>query len=542
VIDLLELDGEQRVQLAEDERRRLTVRSGPARETVVDRLGAFELRSLRLRPAAGGEGLRVALGAGPWRPLAPGWGRVAHVAPRTIWQPREPRRVDAGDAAGRLHVYPPAPSLPAGPAWELPPLPADSFWSLPLLVVHDPERRVERELEALAARSWPSLRKSDWFRADSPADLWDALVDGAVFDPRPCTGSPRRFRCQQCALAWWSYLWTVGADDSALCRMLASAVAWTVRAQLEEPGGWRHGLWRDPPETHLRFYVDGVNLLLGEAGRSGQAAWRDAAERALRGALERFHDELADGSLWFLHDSLEADGEPTAAAPPALGQAAGNTLCLNTHLQALAALRRLDAPWAGEAYARGLRALRRLLELRSAPRLYRLLDAWLPAVFESRGRPGLRARALRGLFLRLLSGPYWWLRRRHPRLVHPGGFIERDMASTMLADPYHVLNLKDLLVLYALDPQPWLEPGIRAGVGFLRRLDLRRGLDRSLMFVEAVEVLRQYGRLFEAGATAEADRAAATVRAVTGGASLDDAFWNGGGPGLAAGRPVSAPA
>ena len=68
------------------------------------------------------------------------------------------------------------------------------------------------------------------------------------------------------------------------------------------------------------------------------------------------------------------------------------------------------------------------------------------------------------------------------------------MAASMLADNYHVLNVKDLLVLYTLDPRPWLEPSIRAGVGFLRRLDLQRGLARSPMFLEAVEVLRQYGR------------------------------------------------
>ena len=131
--------------------------------------------------------------------------------------------------------------------------------------------------------------------------------------------------------------------------------------------------------------------------------------------------------------------------------------------------------------------------------------------------------------MRLLQRPYWWLRRNHPRFVHPNGFIERDMASAMLADHYHVLNLKDLLVLYALDPRPWLEPSIRAGVGFLRGLDLQRGLARSPMFLEAVEVFRQYGQLFEAGAADEADRAAETVRTATGGASLDDAFWSGVG-------------
>ena len=413
----------------------------------------------------------------------------------------------------------------------------------------DPDRHWHAELERASAREWPLLLKSEWFHASSPADLWDALVDGAILDPRPCAWSQRRFRCQQCALAWWSYLELASlAGASPLWRALAREVAWTVRAQLEEPAGWHHGFWRREPETHMRFFVDGVNLLLCEAGgdRDSESSWLAAADRAMRTAVARFSDELPDGSLWLLHDSLEAEAEAPPQPAPRLGQAGGNVLCLNTHLQALAALARLarmqrgaESPWAVGVYERGMAALQRMLELGSAPALYASLDRFLPSVLESRGRDGLGARATRALFLGLLRRPYWWLRRSYPRFVHPNGFIERDMASAMLADNYHVLNVKDLLVLYALDPRPWLEPSIRAGVGFLRRLDLQRGLARSPMFLESVEVFRQYARLFEAGATAEADRAAETVRATTGGASLDDTFWNGVGLERAIG-PLSA--
>lgn len=562
MIDLLDLEGERRVLLAEDDRQRALLRASEAVEVVVDRLDAdgVEHRNLRLRPRGGT--LHVSLAASSCTRLPTGWGVLAHTTtgalPRTLWLPREPRSVLGGDPAGRLGIEPvdavPRRHLSAtGLGWELAELGPDSWWSLPLLVMDDPDRSLHSELERASARQWPALLKSDWFHAASPAGLWDALVDGAIFDPRPCAWSPRRVRCQQCALAWWSYLDLASLDfasrpgDSPLWRSLARVVAWSVRVQLEEPQGWCHGLWREEPETHVRFLVDGVNLLLCEASASGESAWLAAAERAMRDVVARFSDELPGDGLWLLHDSIEAEAETPPEAAPRLGQRDGSVLCLNTHLQALAALARLarlqpDAAssWAEGIYERGMTALRQMLELGSAPILYRGLDNFVPSVVESRGRDGLGAWATRALFLRLLRKPYWWLRRSRPRFVHPNGFIERDMASAMLADHYHVLNLKDLLVLYALDPRPWLEPSIRAGVGFLRGLDLESGLARSPMFVEAVEVFRQYGQLFDAGAAREADRAADTVRAATGGASLDDAFWSAVGLERAIGPLLSA--
>jgi hypothetical protein len=175
VNDLLQLDGEHRIQLAEEGRQRLILRSDPAVEAVVDRLPAhgLELRDLRVRPPAGGESLRASLSADACTERAPGWGSVAHVAPRTIWVPREPRRVEAGDSAGRLLLHPPPPSrrAPGDLGWELAPLPPGCFWSPPLVVIHGPEQSAHRELEGLAARSWPRLRKSacGWRRRSTQA-------------------------------------------------------------------------------------------------------------------------------------------------------------------------------------------------------------------------------------------------------------------------------------------------------------------------------------------------------------------------------------
>jgi hypothetical protein len=95
------------------------------------------------------------------------------------------------------------------------------------------------------------------------------------------------------------------------------------------------------------------------------------------------------------------------------------------------------------------------------------------------------------------------------------------MKSSMLADDYHVLNLKDLLVLYSQDPQPWLESVINDGMSFASRLDLTAALERSPLFLEHVDVLKLHHRLFSGGQSQAVDRAARCVLDQCSGHSLD---------------------
>ena len=148
MIDLLDLEGERRVLLAEDDRQRVLLRASDAAEVVVDRLAAdgLKLRNLRLRAPGTA---RLNLAATECRELAPGWGLLAHnskgAVPRTIWIPREPRSVLAGDPAGRLQIEPvdaaPRRHLSAtGVGWELTEVAQDAWWTLPLVVMDDPDR------------------------------------------------------------------------------------------------------------------------------------------------------------------------------------------------------------------------------------------------------------------------------------------------------------------------------------------------------------------------------------------------------------------
>lgn len=400
---------------------------------------------------------------------------------------------------------------------------------IPFVVVTGQRQAFEEELQDLSRMAHPPIIKSEWFVARSPIDLWKHLIDGEVFDPRPSRQGGGRFVCQQCAYAWWSYLqWLHRSTGMGILRVLAREIAWSVRVGLLKHGEWSHGFWCEPPETHMRFVFDGLQLLISEAEVLGEGEWIDDAAKAMGSVIRTRTDTLDGDELWFLHDSLEVDRSASAKGPSVLGSTRGNTLCLNTHVQALTILQRLlsrpdelRSDFLEDAYRRGLDALKRILMLRPAEPLYELIGNCVVPAVTSKLQSGFSSKLIRFLFFRVLRRLYWRARRVYPRIVYPNGFIERDMTSAMLADDYHVLNLKDLLALYEGDPQPWLEPVIQNGVGFLFRLDPKLALKRSPLLIESVDVLRSYDRLFGGGDPQAIDEVERAIQDQYSGHSLD---------------------
>ncbi len=499
-----------------------------------------EFRFLRFRPN-GDPGVRSLIAHFEHvLDLGPSWGYIGRDGSgdglRTIWIPRPPRLVLTRDEVGRSQILAPIESGwrhegIGGISCDLPRTEGGAWWSATGVLFGDSDWSWYHQLEHLSGRVWPHLMKSDWFKTDSPSRLWDSLIDGDIFDPRMSLCGKGRFRCQQCANAWWTYLQIIGKiSGSPLMKLLAREIAWSSRVQFDAPGGWQHGYWYEEPETHVRFFVDGINLLLNEALASGDQTWIVVAERAMDEVQDQYTDSLVNGGLWFLHDSVEAAGQLPRNQPPDLGQSQGNTLCLNTHTQTLIALWRLAevqepgrARKTREQFELGVVALRRLLELDSAPIVYRLLGVFLCPVVESKGHPGLTARFVRIAAFRVFWKVYWWVRRSFPRMVYPNGFIERDMASAMLADDYHVVNLKDLLLLHKACPQPWMDVFIRRGWDFLQRLDLKAALLRSPLFVEVADVHWLVGRLLDRDLESKINETAVLSNEVYEATSLDAA-------------------
>jgi hypothetical protein len=454
-----------------------------------------------------------------------------------VWMPGPPVRF-AVDAQGRALEQAGGPFLPEWSGGDsltcrLQPSPdKPGAFLLGYLVLWDPAL-----LEALRESSRPAplaWRKSEWFAASCPADFWKDFLHGHLFDPRVREPVRKRIRSQQYAFAWWQALELSAREKPsplfrAWQRMLAASVLDDWKS-----GGWKHGFWSEDMETHARFYWDGVRLLLAEHRQGKQAEFLGAAEEAAENGVKIFGELWPSGLRWFLHDTGE-DGRKHQFRSRVLGKSTANALCLNTHVQALCVLRdagrQLPQPnHFQEYYTQGLRALRQVLELDGGSLAYRRLSLFLKA--------DLVAERTRGLLLKLagswgknrkrkLREAYWKLRQKHPRLVHPDGFIERDLTLSFYSDKYHVLNVKDLLELYLGDRQDWLRPYLDRGVAWIRRLDLEKALERSPYYWEWPDVLRLHERAGGAVGGGEIAEAEALLQRAGGGRSLDSALIEG---------------
>lgn len=361
--------------------------------------------------------------------------------------------------------------------------------------------------------------KSDWFDASSPADLWKYFVDAGVFDPRDAGRG--RFRCQQCACAWWSYLMALHSKTGkSHYRSLARAVAWSVRVDLGSDGAWQHGFWNEEPEVHSRMLWDGVRLLLSEHELAPHPDLLAAAEEVTVFAAQNLTEELDGGHLWFLHDSDEGSA-PLRVSEPVLGRSENNSLCLNTHIQALCVLAQMQRITGGDRfrdeYQRGLGALEGVLGLACGTGPLTLVDRLLPPLLSWKVPHGFGERVLRFIAYRVLVGGYWWVRRRARCLVFPRGYIDRDYGRTMLADEYHVVNLKDLCELQRLDPHPWIEETMSAAIRFVASLDFERALERNAIWAEWADVLE----ITNLDHDVDSVQVEATVAYVLGGKPLD---------------------
>jgi hypothetical protein len=400
----------------------------------------------------------------------------------------------------------------------------------PYVVLEDPEGELFRELSFLSDIETRLYRKSDWFFALAPKDLWNYLINGSLYDPRCQKGIDKRFKCQQCAFSWWSYFDFLGRKTrKKIYSLLRDEVAYSVLLDLSSQGEWGHGYWSDEIETHARFHLDGIHLLLSQYESTGASIWLEAAERGLAFVFDHLIDTLDDGCPWFLHDTLE--GKKYRLKSNLFGKSVGNSLCINTHVQALTVLYRLSRltegkPIYADRLERGAASLRRVLDYQPGEPFYRFLAFMLTRCFQGLGQTdALWKRIHRGVYWRATLMIYWWLKRLFPRLVLPQGFIERDLTHSVGADHYHNTNLKDLLTLYQQVPYPWLRPYIENGFAFERHLIRTWGLGaavaRSPYYFEFIDILDLYGRLVAPLPEEELTLAERALYNATGGCSLD---------------------
>lgn len=322
-----------------------------------------------------------------------------------------------------------------------------------------------------------------------PADLYLYLIDGRVYQNARAWPRKWKFCCE--LDAYEIFVWMSGlelATHKRLYGLLRRQILLSVIARQSADGGWYHGEWTDLYECHYRFH-NGALLLLENA----LDEWDDNAIRTSLAKGATFiasRVDKTDLGLWFLHDSLEESAESMnemyrqtgalvknfGAWKPTymLGKSSTNKMILNTHVDTTVTLDRYGQ-LCGDVQFRGhvesaRRAIRNLLGLQPANLLNRIVY-WavrltlLPA--SRAARLPLPIRAVKRLTWMYLVPNLYRLKFAFPRIVMPGGFIDRHLSPLHFDAKYHAVNVLDLVRLWRRFPDEQLDRIVNDAVHFV---------------------------------------------------------------------------
>jgi hypothetical protein len=341
-----------------------------------------------------------------------------------------------------------------------------------------------------------------------PADWHLHLAHGHVYERAGQWPRYWRIRDELDAYAIWLICGGLkAATGKGLYRLIQAQAALSVMTHQRPDGGFRHGEWTDDIESHFRMAAGGVHLLAAAQQVMPSPELADALGRAARWLAGQ--TGTLDAGPWLLHDSLEQSVAGLAKSPfrhapsRALGKSATNLLVLNTHLDSSLALMRSDEVLGTANFSSLLDAAhestRAVLALRSAEWLYRILFPWVRLTLlpqaQARALP-LPLRALKRLAWQWLQPRWHRVKARFPRLVMPGGYIERDLTLASFAAQYLPVTLWDLARMQRRRPDPVVAATIAGARSFLHANDMptlwaeRKGWGAALCYLgEALRVL-----------------------------------------------------
>ena len=309
-----------------------------------------------------------------------------------------------------------------------------------------------------------------------PAGIYNYLVHGDVYENRFDWRRKRKI-CSELE-AYSLYLALLGLETATgkkVYRLLKQQILLSVIARQTADGGWCHGEWTDFMESHYRFHNGGMLLLETALQEGANGTIGDALRRAAS-VLSRCTDRT-DIGLWFFHDSLEQSVEMTEKSgiswvpSRVLGKSPATKMILNSHVDAIVTLDRYrevtgDGQYS-EQVASALTATRKLLALRPAEWLYRLLY-WAVGLTllpqpEAERLP-LVLRALKRVTRNTLIPQLHRVKRRFPRMVMPGGLIERHLSRLHFGVNYHTASVMDLARLWRRFPSEDIESVIEGAL------------------------------------------------------------------------------
>lgn len=294
-------------------------------------------------------------------------------------------------------------------------------------------------------------------RYNKPSDLYRYLIHGHVYEDR--YSWPHHWKTFSENEAHALYVVLNGLKKSTgkrLYSILKEQILLSVLARQNEDGAWLHGMWTHRMECHYRLHCSGMHLLMDALTESRDSNVETALAKAARFIATKSTN--IDAGKWFLHDSLETNDETVKEHPGGryasqiLGKKNSNMLVLNTHLDTTIALDRYASLTKDHDYSELIssakNSLHTVLSLQPAEFLYRpiftvIYWVWLPRQ-KGQNLP-LHKRILKRIGWKYIIPRIHWLKKYFPRIVMPGGYIDRTIGSKGLADQYHVINLMDLL-------------------------------------------------------------------------------------------------
>ena len=353
-------------------------------------------------------------------------------------------------------------------------------WRLDWVVWHVPQSVVEELTTLSPIEQQPYMLWGSHTLIRRPADAFIHLINGWVYENRYS----------------WPHNWKICSENDAhslfvlysglqsttgkqIYGLFKQELLLAVISRQADDGGWYHGTWTSEMESHYRLHCSGMHMLMDAlAERSDRAV-----DEALRHAAEYIagRQDRIDSGTWFVHDSLEHTPDTIKHHPGSyvethvLGKSPTNLLVLNTHLDTLIALERFGEITGSKAYSQTVEsachAARSVIELRPASWAWKLLFkavylTWLPS-HKARTLP-LGTRAIKRIAWKYLIPNIHHMKRLFPRLVMPGGYIERAVASKGLADTYQTINLMDMLRYARRFPAQDFRPLIDEALEFTR--------------------------------------------------------------------------
>lgn len=301
-----------------------------------------------------------------------------------------------------------------------------------------------------------------------PADLYLYLVHGHVYTNRFIW--PRKWKICSELDAYGLYVTLNGlelATDKVLYDLLKRQILLSVIVRQAEDGGWYHGEWTKYMESHYRLHNGAMLLLEASLQERPDEVVSKALRRAAHFVAQKTDD--IDLGLWFMHDSLEDSTEMMEemcrvnksnwVQLPVLGKTATNKLIFNTHVDTLISLELYRNVTGDNQYAEqidsALQATLGMLALRPAETVYRFIYQAIKLTLlpetEAQKLP-IIMRALKRITWTYITPNLFRIKNIYPRLVMPGGYIERHLGMGHYDINYHPINVMDLARLWRCFP------------------------------------------------------------------------------------------